>query len=134
MIGKTQPFARRQDGGEFSFALLERNLAPVFAVEVQQVERIVHDRDVGLSRRSLAAWTKSGALLHQAERRFALFIEGDDLAVEDRVVGPDESRQILEFGIAAGQLILIPRNQPDRSLFDECDGTVAVPLNFKEPV
>ena len=134
MIRKTQPFAPRHDGGEFSFALLERDLAPVFAVEVKQVERIVQDRNVGLSGRSLAAGTKAGALLHQAERRFTLFIERDDLAVEDRVFGLDESRQIPQFGIAARQLILIARDQPHRSLFDERDGTVAIPLNFKEPV
>ena len=59
----------------------------VVAIEIDQVEGVVHDRNAFASRASRLAGLKSGALLHQAERRASLVIERDDLAVDDGALG-----------------------------------------------
>ncbi len=43
-------------------------------------------------------------------------------------------RQVFQFGISRGQVVLISRHQPNLAVFDESDRAVAVPFDFKEPV
>ena len=76
---------------------------------------------------------ESGALLHQAERRPSFFIERDDLAVKDGALGFNELRQAAKFGKLCGEVVLIARHQTHAAVFDESDGAVAVPLDFKQP-
>ena len=115
-------------------ALLERDATQVEAIEVKQIERIIDDRNAFAPWQAALAGLESGPLLHQAERRAALFIERDDLSVEDGALGFYELRQAAEFGKLRGKVILSARHQTHAAVFDESDGAVTVPFDFKQPV
>ena len=115
-------------------ALLERDAAQVESIEIEQIERVVDDRHTFAPWQAALARLESGALLHQAERRPALVIERDDLSVEDGALGFYELRQAAEFGKLRGEIILIARHQTHPAVFDEGNGAVTVPFDFKQPV
>ena len=106
----------------------------VEAVEIEQIESVIDDRHAFAPRQAALTGLESGTLLHQAERRPTLVIERDDLSVEDRALDSYELRQAFEFGKLRGEIILIARHQTNAAVFDESNGTVTVPFDFKQPV
>src|SRR5208282_1063353 len=77
---------------------------------------------------------ESGALLHQAERWSAFFIKRYDFPVKDGALSFYELWQAAKLGELCGEVILAARHQTHAAVFDECDGAVTVPFNFKQPV
>src|SRR4029077_5239834 len=77
---------------------------------------------------------ESGPLLHQAERWAALFIERDNLSVENSALGFYVLRQAAELRKLRSQVILGARHQTPTATFDEGNSAVAVPFNFEKPV
>ena len=49
----------------------------------------------------------SGTLLHQAERGPALFVQGNNFAVQHRTFCFDRRCQIVQFRILPGQIVLV---------------------------
>ena len=61
---------------------IEVNAGQVVAVGVEDVEKVVDDRQRAVRRAALAHGLQSGALLHEREARTSAFIERADLSVE----------------------------------------------------
>ena len=111
MIGVADGIAGVEQRGQFFLALFERDFSPVVAIEIEQIECVIENGDIGIGGPAAAAGTESGALLHQAERCSALLIECDYFSIEDRGFRMDELWEIFEFWIALGKFILIARDQ-----------------------
>src|SRR5579871_1218736 len=134
VIGIANRVFLRENRLQLALAVFEIDLAPVFSVEIDEIESVIKDGDVGVDGTALASGTKSGALLHQAERRLALGVECDDFAVENGSLRLDGFRHVFQFGITGGEFVLVARDQADFAVLDEGYGAVAVPFDFEEPV
>src|SRR5207245_4698614 len=62
---------------------LKRHSPQVVTLEVKQIENVIHDWDVTPGRSMPVTLADACTLLHQAERGPALFVQGDDFAVEN---------------------------------------------------
>src|SRR5258708_15894746 len=91
-------------------AFVERDAAQIQAIEVEQIERVVNDGHALSPLQAALARMEPGALLHQAERWTALFIERNDLSVKDGTLGFYELRQPTQFGKLPGEVILTSRH------------------------
>src|SRR5882672_10734865 len=93
VVGVSNDFSGFEHGLQQFLPHLQTHSAQVVAIEVEQIEGIVENRNAFAARQAPLARLESGALLHQAERRAALLIDRDNLSVENRVTGFYEFRQ-----------------------------------------
>ena len=82
----------------------------------------------------MAAFANSGPLLHQAERRPALFIERDNLAIQNRRPRFNGIWNRAKLRIRGGQVVLVTRHQAHRTAFQEGDCAIAIPLHLVKPI
>src|SRR4029077_12791725 len=87
-----------------------------------QVEGIVEDGDVGFGGDAAATLAEAGALLHQAEGGAAVFVESDDVAVEDRGLGAQQAGQVVQVGVLRGKVVLVAGHETQAGVFEEGDG------------
>src|SRR5215469_8808889 len=113
VVREAQRIPRNDERRQLLLPLFQRHTPPVVAIEIEEIERVIEHRNVGVGGSPPAARTKPGPLLHQAEGSAAIFIERHDLAVENRVLCLDEARHVVQFWIAWRQFVLIPRHEPD---------------------
>src|SRR5437667_5271241 len=132
MIGIADWTSRDKNLCQDLLALFERDAPQVVAVDVDEIEDVVQHGDVAATADATSMLTDAGALLHQAERCTALFIEGDNLAIQNGSFCFNKVRKLVEFRILSGQIVLIARNQADAAVFDEGDGAIAIPLNLEQ--
>ena len=100
-------------------SLVEGHAAEVEAVEVNEIECVVDDRHALASGKTALSRTESRALLHEAEGGASLFVESDNLSVEDGALGLHKSRQVAEFGKLRAEVVLVARDQAHAAVVDE---------------
>ncbi len=110
---------------EQALAVLERDVEQQPAIEVEQVERLVDE-----VRGALVA----GPLLEQAEVGATGVVEGDDLAVDDRLLGVDPGRRSQEPREVRLGVLEVAGPRPDLAVVDDRLDAVAVPLDLEQPV
>src|SRR5258708_31814981 len=81
VVGVAERVAGQDQRFQFLLALLKRDAAPIVAIEIEQIERIVENGDVGILGVAMSAGAKSGALLHQAEGGATFAVERDCFAI-----------------------------------------------------
>src|SRR5918992_1952297 len=125
-----------QPAVEEPLALLERHGEQRLAVEVEQVEGLVHD--LGRFTAPLAAGDAPGAdagvVLEEAEPGAALLVERDDLTADDRLGCVDPAAGPGQVGEVRRGVLVSAGPQADLAVADNGLNTVAVPLDFEEPV
>src|SRR2546422_3852537 len=119
MIGIADWTSRGKNLCQDLLALFERDSPQIVAVDIDEIEYVVQHRNVAAGTYATSMFTDAGALLHQAERRSALFIEGDDFAIENCDVGPNKAGELMQLRVLSSQIVLIARNQADSAVFDE---------------
>src|SRR4029077_14918424 len=100
------------------------------AVEVEEVEDLVHERR-GRDGRSAPALDPG---LEQGEVGFAVLVERDDLAVDDRPACIEPGGRIEERPEVARGVLLATRPQPDVAVIDERLDPEAVPRDLEHTV
>ena len=118
-----------QDLAQPCLARIERLLEERLAVDVEQVEDLVRDRDT-----DVPSLLESGSGLEQREGWPTRVVERHDLAVDDRLPGVDPvGRSSREVGEVARGIVAVARPEP--SLAGPNDGldAVTVPLDLEEP-
>src|SRR2546421_6783768 len=120
--------------GQHSLAILQRNPAQVIAVDIDQVEDVIQDGNFSSGSHMPAMLPDTGSLLHEAERSPPLFIQSDDLTIQNRVLHFDQLWQIPQLGILSCQIVLVTSNQPNPAFFDKSNDAVTVPLDLEQPV
>ena len=104
----------------------------VVAIEVQQIEREI-DKLSG-PRFGITATSYAQLVLKQLKLRPAVFVERNNLAIENRFFSIDLLRYVYQFGILRGHLDLIARNESRFSLAHEADRSKPIPLRFENPI
>ena len=89
------------------FALLKRHAPQVEVVEVKKIEGIIDDGNALTSGKPRFSGTKSGALLHQAERRTPLVVKRDDLSIKNGAARFNEFRKRGKLRILRCEVILV---------------------------
>src|SRR5580704_4149117 len=82
MLGVMNHGILRYDLRQSLLPLFERNLAKIVTVSVNQIEHVKCNVHIRTPRHPSPAAADAGALLHQTERRPALLVQRDNLAVE----------------------------------------------------
>ena len=72
--------------------------------------------------------------LYEAERRAALIVDHGNLAVQNRTRGVDVMRQNAELGVLLRAAVAAARIDLQLAVFDETDGSDAVPFDFVQPL
>src|SRR5438552_10805988 len=134
MIRVADYFVGYQNLLQHTLALFECDAPEIVSVEVEQIEDVIKDGQVVACRALTAMTANARALLHQAERRTALLVEHNDFAVENSILCLDKLWQLTQLGISRRKVVLIPRNQAHRAVFNERNGAVSLPLDFEQPV
>src|SRR5438105_3942993 len=132
MIGIADWTSRGKNLCQDLLALFERDAPQIVAVNVDEIEDVVQHRNVAAGIYATSMLTDAGALLHQAERCTALFVEGDNFAIKNCGDGLNKFGELMQLRILSGQIVLIARNQADAAVFDEGDGAIAIPLNLEQ--
>src|SRR5438552_4111674 len=132
MIGIADWTSRDKNLCQDLLALFERDAPQVVAVDVDEIEDVVQHGDVAATADATSMLADAGALLHQAERCTALFVEGDNFAIKNCGDGLNKFGELMQLRILSGQIVLIARNQADAAVFDEGDGAIAIPLNLEQ--
>src|SRR5437773_9099868 len=132
MIGIADWTSRGKNLCQDLLALFERDAPQIVAVNVDEIEDVVQHRNVAAGIYATSMLTDAGALLHQAERCTALFVEGDNFAIKNCGDGLNKFGELMQLRILSGQIVLIARNQADAAVFDEGDGAIAIPLNIEQ--
>src|SRR5262245_30389324 len=84
VVRKTNPAATSfQQCLQCSLACNQRKLHEVVAVQIQQIESIKIDRNLLVGRRNILGTRQMNTWLQQVEMSLTVFIQGDDLAIED---------------------------------------------------
>ena len=125
VLAEADPLVGTQDLGEARLPVVEWLVEERGAVDVQEVEHLVHE---------LAAGGLAQARLEQREVRLAVTVEADDLAVEDRRLRAEPRRWGEErTEVARG---VLPATRPHRHAVavDYRLHAEAVPLDLVEPV
>jgi len=110
-------------------ALLERDVEQRAAVEVQEVEGLVHDRHV-----RVLPPPEAGPCLEQRERRAAGLVERDHLAVQDRLARLDPVGRAGQVREVARGVPAVACPEPDPPVTHHGLDAIAVPLDLEEPV
>src|SRR5579862_3968383 len=101
-------------------ALLQRQLAELLAVELDQVERVVDERPL--------------PLLQLGEARAASIVEPAHLAVDDGVRALHGLRHVFrERGKPRGEVVAVPGNEPALAGVDVGERAIAVELHLEHP-
>jgi hypothetical protein len=108
------------DRRERSTALLERHLEEIPAVEMEQIEGVVHNRLGGLVMKGL-------------EGRPPVLIERNDFAVKKHRVAVDLGDGPRHRGIQRGRILQIPRQQLDPCALLKRQRAITVPLDLIRP-
>src|SRR5215472_14083079 len=101
------------------------------AVEVDDVEDHVHDRHGPHLLADLRRRRQAHPPLQLLEARPTPLVQGDDLAVQDRLAIVERARQRLELGVAGGDVLAVAGLEPDARALDERDGADPVPLELE---
>ena len=133
MLGKAQHRRWGKDRFEQPFALDQRHLAEVVAIQIQQVEGEIHDRPRARQVCDRIGIGLRDARLNQFEARHALFIERGDLAIQNGLVRGDVVRDHAQFGVLLFAGMAGAGDQPDGFAIDEADGPHAVPFDLEQP-
>src|SRR5712692_11552325 len=75
VVGESNDFFTLEHRLQQFLALLQTHSAQIVAIEVEEIESVVEDRNSFAARQAALAGPESGALLHQAEGRTALLID-----------------------------------------------------------
>src|SRR6187431_850288 len=98
-----QQDARTLDDGRQPFpTLAQRKSGQVLTIEMKQIEGIEHDRVVAVRR----------SMLERLKRGFAVPIQRDDLAVEDRRLRVELPTRVLNHWVRGREVVLLPRHEP----------------------
>jgi hypothetical protein len=120
---------RAENARQETAAFLQRLVEQRPAVETEQVEDLV---DEGCRFRN--PFPPLDLCLEQGEVRFAVLVEGDDLAVEDRAARGEPGRRVAEGPEIARRVLLAAGPQPDRAAVDDRLDAETVPLDLEQPV
>src|SRR5207253_7962830 len=131
MIGIADWTSRGKNLCQDLLALFERDAPQIVAVNVDEIEDVVQHRNVAAGTYATSMLTDAGALLHQAERCTALFVEGDNFAIKNCGDGLNKFGELMQLRILSGQIVLIARNQADAAVFDEGDSAIAIPFDLE---
>jgi hypothetical protein len=69
--------------------------------------------------------------LQRRERRPALLVERDDLAVEHAVVAAGRPRERVELGVGDGDVVAVAGDQAEGAVLHVGEGADAVPLHLE---
>src|SRR6185312_3510990 len=118
-------------------ALFQIDVQQRVAVEVKQIEGVVHDEDALIGRTAFAVQRKTASLLHQAEGSPTLFVEGNNFSIHNARTAVQAVGYGVQFWEFVRLIVLIARNHA-RRLFPvppkKEHRAVAVPLDFIKPV
>src|SRR5258708_35044102 len=100
---------------------------------MEQVENVIKDGDcrVRLARRAAPFPTRP--LLQATEAGQAVLVQGDHLAVEDRLFGPDQDTEVEQLGELFGGVATSSREQSHLALTDKGQRPEAVELQLVVP-
>jgi hypothetical protein len=105
-------------------ALRKRKLAQIFAVEFEQIEQVI----------AHAGFAFGDRVLERAKMRAAFGVHHHDLAVDERAFAVEFLKRRDQLRETAGPIVAIARINP-RLIACECgNGTIAVELDFMEPI
>src|SRR5579862_8236420 len=119
MIGISNQLTRRDNRRESLFALFQSNPPQIVPIEMDQIENVIDHSQLPARSGAPSALANASALLHQAKRSTSLFIENDDLAVENRVFRFYRRGKFVKFREFAGEVVLVPRNQTNFAVLDK---------------
>ena len=109
----------------------QRQAIKVVAVEMDQIEEVVVDRDAARARllgiRDLHSLLEPGETGHRT-------VESDDLAVGDEVGGALIAERLDEFRIGAADLLLVAAEQAHCPAVTKAERSLAVELPLEQPV
>src|ERR1051325_10782864 len=114
-------------------ALVERQTAQVVSIEVNQVEGIIEDLNLRISRDPLPPFANAGALLHQAKGGPSVSIESNDLSVKHSSFRFHKFWDVLQFAELNSQIVLCTRNQTQHAIFNKRNRAIAIPFDFVQP-
>src|SRR5437868_4132681 len=94
VIGIAHVIARDNQVLQYLFALFQIDPVQVVAIHPNQIESVIKDWNVFPSWRPKSSMPNSGALLHEAERRTALLVHGDNFTIQNRRLSAQEPRHV----------------------------------------
>src|SRR5207244_9854968 len=103
MIGIADWTSRGKNLCQDLLALFERDAPQVVAVDVDEIEDVVQHGDVAATADATSMLADAGALLHQAERCTALFVEGDNFAIKNCGDGLNKFGELMQLRILSGR-------------------------------
>ena len=80
-------------------AILERDSPEIVAVDVDEIENVVQNRNVAAGANPASMLANARALLHQAEGCAPLLVEGNDFAVQNGGFGFNKLWEVVQFRI-----------------------------------
>src|SRR5437667_12148807 len=102
MIGIADWTSRGKNLCQDLLAFFERDSPQIVAVDVDEIEYVVQHGDVAAAADATSMLADAGALLHQAERCTALFVEGDNFAIKNDGDGLNRLKEMMQLRILAG--------------------------------
>ena len=108
-----------------ALAILERHIEQRSTIEVEQIERLVHDAGGG----RVAEFG-----LQEAEVGSAFVIERDHLAIDDGLRRFDPARRVEELGEVGRRILEVARPDADLPVIEHGLDPKAVPLDLEQPV
>ena len=135
-----------EHAAQHRLALVQRDVEQRLAVQVEQVEDPVDERNGGalLAGEGLGFWPSStggdlqpaqaGPLLQPAERWPAVLVERHDLAVNHRIARLDPWGRPGQVRKVGRRVLPVARPDARASLVDDRLDAIPVPLDLKEPV
>src|ERR1700722_5079612 len=97
MIGIADQVAALNNLREDLLTLLERNPAQIVTVDIEQIEKVIHDLQLTSSSGSSSTLANAGTLLHQAEGSTALLVERNHFTVENSIFRFDQPGEVTKL-------------------------------------